>query len=86
MPYAVLMPVFAREILGGGARELGLLMGSSGVGALLGAVVLAHRRSVKGLGTFVALCAGGMGLALVAFSFSHSSGSRRYSSSRSASS
>ncbi|MDQ1348411.1 MAG: hypothetical protein QG573_1785, partial [Acidobacteriota bacterium] len=72
MPYAVLMPVFAREILGGGARELGLLMGASGVGALLGAVVLAHRRSVKGLGTFVALCAGGMGLALVAFSFSHS--------------
>ena len=72
MPYAVLMPVFAREILGGGARELGLLMGASGVGALLGAVVLAHRRSVKGLGNFVALCAGGMGLALVAFSFSHS--------------
>jgi len=72
MPYAVLMPVFAREILGGDARELGLLMGASGVGALLGAVVLANRKSVKGLGTFVALCAGGMGAALVAFSFSRS--------------
>ncbi|MEO8197041.1 MAG: MFS transporter [Thermoanaerobaculia bacterium] len=72
MPYAVLMPVFAREVLGGGARELGLLMGASGVGALLGAIVLANRRSVKGLGSFVALCAGGMGVALVAFSFSHS--------------
>lgn len=71
MPYAVLMPVFAREILHGGARELGLLMGFSGVGALLGAVVLATRRSVKGLGTFVAFCAGGLGLTLVAFAGSH---------------
>ena len=72
MPYAVLMPVFAREILGGGAKELGLLMGASGVGALLGAVVLATRKSVRGLGTFVAICAGGMGLALVAFAYSTS--------------
>ncbi len=70
MPYAVLMPVFAREILHGGARELGLLMGFSGVGALLGAVVLATRRSVKGLGSFVAFCAGGLGLTLVVFAFS----------------
>lgn len=72
MPYAVLMPVFAREVLGGDARELGLLMGASGVGALLGAVVLANRKSARGLGTFVAVCAGGMGLALIAFSFSRS--------------
>ena len=72
MPYAVLMPVFAREVLGGDARELGLLMGASGVGALLGAIVLANRRSMRGLGTFVAFCAGGMGVALVAFSFSRS--------------
>ena len=54
MPYAVLMPVFAREVLGGDARELGLLMGASGVGALLGAIVLANRKSMRGLGTFVA--------------------------------
>jgi len=72
MPYAVLMPVFAREILGGGARELGLLMGASGVGALLGAIVLATRRSVRGLGSFVAFCAGGMGLTLIAFAYSRS--------------
>ena len=70
MPYVVLMPVFAREILGGGARELGLLMGCAGVGALLGAIVLASRKNVKGLGTFVAVCAGGMGLSLIAFAFS----------------
>ncbi len=72
MPYAVLMPVFAQEILGGGARELGLLMGCSGTGALLGAVLLATRKSVRGLGTFVAFSAGGLGVALVAFAFSGS--------------
>ncbi len=70
MPYAVLMPVFAQEILAGGARELGLLMGASGAGALLGALLLATRKSVRGLGSFVALSAGGLGLALVAFAFS----------------
>jgi MFS family permease len=70
MPYVVLMPVFAREILGGGARELGLLMGCAGMGALLGAIVLASRKNVKGLGTFVAVCAGGMGISLIAFAFS----------------
>jgi MFS family permease len=70
MPYAVLMPVFAKEILGGGAHELGLMMGCSGAGALLGAIVLASRKSVKGLGAFVAACAGGLGVALIAFSFS----------------
>src|SRR5215831_13902781 len=37
MPYSVLMPIFADKILKGGAKGLGLLMGSSGVGALLGA-------------------------------------------------
>ena len=36
MPYSVLMPVFADRVLGAGARGLGLLMGASGIGALLG--------------------------------------------------
>src|SRR5262249_28156832 len=40
MPYAVLMPIFADEILHAGARGLGLLMGASGLGALLGALTL----------------------------------------------
>jgi len=72
MPYSVLMPVFADEILGGGPRILGMLMGASGVGALLGAFALALRRSTRGLGVFVALAAGGFGLSLVAFSQSRS--------------
>ncbi len=59
MPYSVLMPVFAHQILHGGARELGILMGATGVGALLGALSLATRVGVKGLGRLIAICAGG---------------------------
>ena len=70
MPYSVLMPVFAREILHGGARELGWLMGATGIGALLGALSLAARVGVKGLGRLIAICAGGFGVSLIAFSAS----------------
>ncbi len=70
MPYSVLMPVFAREILHGGAKELGLLMGATGVGALLGALSLATRVGVRGLGKLIAICAGGFGASLILFAFS----------------
>ena len=76
MPYSVLMPVFASEILHGGARELGMLMGATGVGALLGALSLATRVGVKGLGRVIGLCAGGFGVSLILFSFSECSGCR----------
>jgi len=72
MPYVVLMPVFAGEILGGGARGLGTLMGASGVGAFLAAAALARRTSVRGLGRVVAAGAVGFGLSLVLFSLSRS--------------
>jgi MFS family permease len=70
MPYAVLMPIFAHRILHGGAKALGLLMGSTGVGALAAALTLASRRDLKGLGRWVAFAALGFGAGLVAFSFS----------------
>ncbi|MBZ0100949.1 MAG: MFS transporter [Thermoanaerobaculia bacterium] len=70
MPFSVLMPIFADRILGGGAASLGLLMGASGVGALAGALVLASRRGIAGLGRFVALSAAGFGVCLVLFSLS----------------
>src|SRR5208337_2323739 len=57
MPYVVLMPIFADQILHGGARGLGLLMGASGVGALVGALSLAARRGVRGLRRLVAFSA-----------------------------
>jgi MFS family permease len=70
MPYTVLMPVFANEILHGGPNTLGLLMAASGVGALGGAVFLAARRSVLGLGKYIPLMAGLFGAGLIGFSFS----------------
>jgi len=70
MPYAVLMPIFAAEVLHGGPKALGILMGATGVGALLGAMSLAARVGVKGLGRLIGYCAVGFGAALIAFSFS----------------
>ncbi len=68
MPYAVLMPVFARDILGGGPHTLGFLMGATGVGALAGALSLASRKSVVGLGRWIPINAALFGIGLIAFS------------------
>jgi MFS family permease len=70
MPYSVLMPVFAAKILHGNARTLGILMGATGVGAMSGALLLASRRGVGGLGRWVAIACGCFGTALILFSFS----------------
>jgi MFS family permease len=69
-PYTVLMPVFANEVLHGGPNLLGLLMGASGVGAVMGAGFLAARKSVLGLGRFIPGMAALFGAGLIAFSFS----------------
>jgi MFS family permease len=74
MPYTVLMPLFADRVLGGGARTMGLLLGASGVGALLAALLLAIRGSARGLGRWVAAAAAGFGAALMAFGSSRSLG------------
>ena len=70
MPYAVLMPIFADQILHGGPRGLGLLMGATGLGALCGALSLAMRSGVRGLGQWVATSAAAFGVWLVLFSMS----------------
>ncbi|HKR02441.1 MAG TPA: MFS transporter [Pyrinomonadaceae bacterium] len=72
MPYAVLMPIFADQILHGGARGLGILMGASGVGALIGALSLASRQGTRGLGRWVAFSSAGFGVSLILFSLSRS--------------
>lgn len=72
MPYAVLMPIFADRILHGGARGLGLLMGSTGVGALAATLVMAARREVRGLGRWIIYASTGFGASLILFSFSRS--------------
>ena len=71
MPYVVLMPIFADRILHGGARALGLLMSSAGLGALLGAMSLALRRSgARGLMRVVAASSVAFGVSLILFSVS----------------
>ncbi len=70
MPYMVLMPIFAGRILHGGPHTLGFLMGSTGVGALTGAVILAARKSVLGLGRVIPLAALAFGAGLISFAFS----------------
>jgi MFS family permease len=72
MPYAVLMPIFADQILNGGVRGLGILMGASGTGALIAALVLAARKSIRGLGRWVALASGAFGAFIILFSQSRS--------------
>src|SRR5205814_517532 len=70
MPYAVLMPIFAVQILRGGPRALGRLMGATGFGALCGALSLAMRSGVRGLGRLVPTAAAAFGVSLVLFSLS----------------
>ena len=70
MPYAVLMPVFARDILHGNSQTLGFLFGAVGSGALIGAIYLASRKTVLGLGRWIAIAASIFSLGLLFFSFS----------------
>ena len=70
MPYAVLMPIFAKDILGGGPHTLGFLMASVGAGALVGAFYLAARKSVVGLSKILAMAAAVFGIALILFALS----------------
>jgi MFS family permease len=72
MPYTVLMPAVAAKVLHGGPHTLGLLMGASGTGAVGGAVYLASRRTVIGLGRVIAIAVAVFGGGLVAFSQSRS--------------
>lgn len=53
MPYSVLVPVFAKEILHGGVHTFGFLMTAAGSGALAGTLFLASRKSVLGLGRII---------------------------------
>jgi len=70
MPFSVLMPIFADQILHGGARGLGILMGMSGVGALTGALFLAGRPNLRGLGRVIAGSSLGFGSSLILFGLS----------------
>jgi MFS family permease len=68
--FSILMPIFADALAPGegrGAQTLGILQGASGVGALAGAIYLASRRSVVGLGRVIAIAGFLFGLSIIAF-------------------
>jgi MFS family permease len=72
MPYTVLMPLVASQTLHGGAHTLGFLMTASGVGAVAGALYMASRRTVLGLGRVMVTSTLAFGTGLVAFGFARS--------------
>jgi MFS family permease len=70
LPYSVLMPIFAARVLHGNARTLGVLMGATGIGALLGALSLASRTKLQGLARLIAISCASFGTFLILFSLS----------------
>lgn len=67
--YTTLLPLVAGSTLKGGPHTLGILMASAGCGALAGALYLAGRQSVLGLGGVIARATLGLGAALIALRF-----------------
>lgn len=70
-PFMVLMPIFAANVLKGGASTQGFLMGAVGVGSLLSALTLVVRKSVRGLTKIIPIGASIFGVGLIAFGLSH---------------
>ena len=70
VPYSVLLPVFASDILHGGPHTLGFLTSAAGLGALASAIALAMRRTIVGLGRVIAVTALVFGFSLMLFGVS----------------
>lgn len=70
MPYAVLLPVFARDVLSGDSKTLGFLMAASGVGATTGALFLASQRNVARLGGIIVSSMSIFAVGVIVFSLS----------------
>lgn len=70
LPYIILLPAYAKEILHGGSDTLGYLMSSMGAGALIAALYMASRKSIIGLGKIIStnIILLGLGIILAAFS------------------
>src|ERR1700691_3887174 len=69
--YSVLLPVFAGQVLHGGAYTLGWLTAASGIGALASGLSLAVRKSVVGLTRMLQIASAMLGGALMLFGLSH---------------
>jgi len=69
-PYYVLVPIFAQEVLGGGAGVYGGLMSAAGVGAVLGSLYAASGGAVRRKGMLLAAGSLSFPVLVVAFSLS----------------
>lgn len=67
---STLLPVFATKLFSVGASGLGILTAISGAGALAGAIFLATRRSILGLGRIIAYATVVLGLGMILFAYS----------------
>jgi len=68
MPYTYLMPIFADEIFGGGSITMGYLLSASGIGSLIGAAILAGRRSPERMLSIACFSVVGASVSLIIFS------------------
>ena len=69
-PYTVLMPAIAVQTFGKGAALNGLFISGAGVGALIGAILLARRPNVRGLTGWLWMTASLAAIGIIGFSFS----------------
>jgi MFS family permease len=72
LPFVVLMPVVARNLLNVGAAGLGYLMAGAGLGAVIAALALARQRSAEPKGRFILGSATLFSLALILLGRTHS--------------
>ena len=72
-PYSTLMPVMVRDVFGGGAEEMGYLMGAGGLGAISGTLYLASRANARGLIRLIIIASFSAGAALTLFPHAPSS-------------
>lgn len=68
-PFIVLLPAYAKEILHGGSETLGFLMSGLGAGALTGAIIMAARKTILGLGKVITIHVVIFGVAIIMASF-----------------
>ncbi|HEY0760386.1 MAG TPA: MFS transporter [Acidisarcina sp.] len=71
MPFVVLMPIFAAQVLHGGPHTMGFLMAAMGLGSLASAISLVLRKSVRGLLRMLPIASAIFGTGLMLFGLSH---------------
>jgi MFS family permease len=69
MPYHTLIPIYAKEVFGGGAGTYGTLMSAAGVGAVAGALYTASGTSVHGKGRILLVSSLAFPLLLLLFAW-----------------